>query len=63
MGHSSILRTNLDSEVGGILNILFYNVLQLDSVSYKKGGKREGQKDIFAFERRQRSNEMAVVSH
>lgn len=24
-GHSSLLRTNLDSEVGGILNILFYN--------------------------------------
>lgn len=25
LGHSSILRTNLDSEVDGILNILFYN--------------------------------------
>lgn len=47
--HSSLLSTNLESEVCGILSILFYNAIRQPLIKKEE----EWQKDAFAFERQE----------
>lgn len=61
MGHSSILKTNLDSEVEEFRIYYFTKQAIRQHLIKKKKSPRKESAERFAFERR--SNEASVVSH